>query len=625
MLNPTESNQRVGLRPRVDAISEQRLFGQKRFVALRFKILFLLGVGLLGLLVALALPLRLLILESYVTLEQQTLRTELGRAHDAFKIAVTKLDHSATGYATWDNSYAFVQDHNENFLNVDLADPSFPAEDMNLLLIVDTNGQLVGGKAYDLANGRAMPIPGYFRQPTVTQSALFKHNALDSAINGFVLLPEGPMLVASRPILTSDGHGPIRGALLIGRFLDAGLVRQLADTTHLQLNIVKLDDAQLISEASELSKNQPEQIHALSTQSIIGYSLLSDVYGQPNLAIRVEMPRNIYSQGVSTVNYFVIALIVVVVVSCGAGMLGFERLVISRVSKLDARAHAIGASGDLSLRMETQGNDELTRLSYSINTMLTDLERAQVRRRQADELRAQTQEELLRSREQFSQMLVHDLKTPLTAVLGYLDILLMTELSEDQQSVVAGAQLGAKSGLMLVSQILDVARLSEGRLEIRREPADIMQMLNTCAEELRSWVELEQKKIDVAPSPAFPPLLVDISLLQRVINNLVSNAVKHTPVGTLITLGTRHTEANVQIIVHDNGPGIAPERLPHLFERFSVTSPDGTRQSNTGLGLAFCKLAVEAHGGTITVLSSPGNGSTFVIAFPLDAIAYASD
>ncbi len=111
------------------------------------------------------------------------------------------------------------------------------------------------------------------------------------------------------------------------------------------------------------------------------------------------------------------------------------------------------------------------------------------------------------------------------------------------------------------------------------------------------------------------------------INNLVSNAVKHTPAGTLITLGARHTDANVQIVVHDNGPGIAAERLPQLFDRFSLTSPDGTRQSNTGLGLAFCKLAVEAHGGTITVHSSPTHGTTFVITFLPDTIAelqYAS-
>src|SRR5262249_30801709 len=152
-----------------------------------------------------------------------------------------KLDDSASGYATWDDTYAFVQDHDTHYLEDNLADPSFPAEDINLVVIVNNDGQVIGAKAYDLAVQRVVPVPSFFLQPSDQLNKLSKHNPPDSSTTGFVLLPEGPMLVASRPILTSDKQGPIRGALLMGRYLDTTLIARLSETTHLRLAFYRPD------------------------------------------------------------------------------------------------------------------------------------------------------------------------------------------------------------------------------------------------------------------------------------------------------------------------------------------------------------------------------------------------
>ncbi len=113
--------------------------------------------------------------------------------------------------------------------------------------------------------------------------------------------------------------------------------------------------------------------------------------------------------------------------------------------------------------------------------------------------------------------------------------------------------------------------------------------------------------------------------MERVVINLLSNAIKHTPLGTTITLGARVEDSGVSLWVHDDGPGIPAARQHHLFERFSVTAGHNGRQTNTGLGLAFCKLAVEAHSGSISVYSAPDQGTTFTIALPIETLATELD
>jgi len=589
----------------------------RRFIALRTKTLALLVLTMIGLLIALYIPLRLIVLGSFLNLEAQTTRTEVERARNALHSAISKLDDSASGYATWDDTYAFVQERDPLYLEDNLADPSFPAEDINLVVIVNNGGQIAGAKAYDLSLQRGVPLPSFFLQPSAERDALFQHNTIDSSITGFVLLPEGPMLIASRPILTSDKQGPIRGALLMGRYLDAVLIQSLSETTHLQLAFFRPADPQRPAETRDLQTIGSTLTAPLSQSSIAGVTLLPDLAGRPGLILRVETPRNIYTQGVATITYFTIALIAVALASLIASLLGLERMVLARVARLDARAHAIGEIGDVSLRMEAIGNDELSRLSLSINGMLAALEHAQITREQAEEARAQTQEELLRAREQFSQMLVHDLKNPLTSTKGYLDLLNRTNLDDDQRELVAGVNRGTSNTLALVTQILDVAQLTEGRLVLRREEVALEALLESCASELRPWAEMEQKEIAISVPMACPPLIADESLLRRVLVNLVSNAIKHTPPSTAITLSAELSGANVRLVIHDTGPGIPSEIERQLFQRFAATAAVGKAQSNTGLGLAFCKLAVEAHGGLIRVESHPGRGTRFMISIPL--------
>jgi signal transduction histidine kinase len=233
-------------------------------------------------------------------------------------------------------------------------------------------------------------------------------------------------------------------------------------------------------------------------------------------------------------------------------------------------------------------------------------------------------EHLLRSeqaREQLTQMVAHDLKNPLTVIRGYLTLLQMGSLSSEQQDLVAGADRGSRVLLQLVSDMLDVARLEEGRLELKRSLVEPRVLLESCVDDLRPWIEQDQKVVIVDVPVDVGPLNIDEGLMRRVISNLVSNALKHTPRNTTIRLRLTTTSNNIALQVIDKGPGIPVDQLPHLFTRFGTVGQEGTHQSNTGLGLAFCRLAVDAHGGSISVGSTLGNGSTFTVLLPMDEVS----
>lgn len=159
--------------------------------------------------------------------------------------------------------------------------------------------------------------------------------------------------------------------------------------------------------------------------------------------------------------------------------------------------------------------------------------------------------------------------------------------------------------------------MEEGRLVVRRRPTDVHLLLMECTKEQQSWADQDQKRLIVLPAPAEQFFAIDAELMRRVLSNLISNAIKHTPAHTNITLGIDRDDEVVRIWVADEGDGIPPAQRDAIFEPYHAAETRNAQQANTGLGLTFCKLAVEAHGGTLSVESGARRGSVFVIALPL--------
>ncbi|MCS6841182.1 MAG: HAMP domain-containing histidine kinase [Roseiflexus sp.] len=247
------------------------------------------------------------------------------------------------------------------------------------------------------------------------------------------------------------------------------------------------------------------------------------------------------------------------------------------------------------------------------------------RERQQRAMLAQLDEQLrerVRNTTLLAQMVIHDLKNPLTALIGFLELLSAGDLNESQRSLIESALRNGRDLAGLVDDLLDLIRYNEGRLRLRLSDVSLPVLCAECADELTGWLTYESKTLILNVPPTLPVIRADARILKRILLNLLSNAIKHTPRGTTITLSVwrePQPDGGEQTVIEvaDTGPGIPPERIERIFEPFGATGESrSARQSSTGLGLAFCKMAVTAHGGTIEVSSFPGDGATFRVRLP---------
>jgi signal transduction histidine kinase len=229
--------------------------------------------------------------------------------------------------------------------------------------------------------------------------------------------------------------------------------------------------------------------------------------------------------------------------------------------------------------------------------------------------------ELAQLREDMMHMLVHDLRSPLTVFQGSLDMMEMAIKQERYEHLLNLEQMarrGSDQMLRLVNELLDISKLESGELPIQPEAVAPDFILREIATRLTPLIEEAHITLDLRTVQGLPPLNVDVKLMERVLHNLVDNAIKFTPDYGSIQLWAKadpDDDGSLLLGVTDTGPGIPPDEVPRLFEKFQQTSATG-RRVGTGLGLPFCKLAVEAHGGAIWIESEVGQGSTFVMRLP---------
>lgn len=226
---------------------------------------------------------------------------------------------------------------------------------------------------------------------------------------------------------------------------------------------------------------------------------------------------------------------------------------------------------------------------------------------------------LERVREDLVRMIIHDLRNPLSSIMSSLDLIRATvadpSLNLPLDQLFDVARRSGERLFMLIDSILDLARLEAGETELRRELISVAELVRETTNQVRPLALGREILLETHLSPDLPPVFGDRELLQRVLVNLLDNALKYTPPGGKVTVTAEWLPPeSLLFAVSDTGPGIPPEHQARIFDRF-VRVP-GQRTGGTGIGLAFCKLAVEAHGGKIWVESKPGEGATFKFMLP---------
>ena len=220
-------------------------------------------------------------------------------------------------------------------------------------------------------------------------------------------------------------------------------------------------------------------------------------------------------------------------------------------------------------------------------------------------------------RDSLTQMLVHDLRTPLTTMLMSLQLLKDTDkdsspLDAMQSEMIDLSLQGSNRLLALVNDLLDIAKMEGGELKIERLPIDIAELIDSAQQSVATQLRDTNVELKRSVASGATSLDADAELLRRVLINLLGNAIKFTPRDGQIEISVAREDDGWSFSVRDEGPGIAPEHRERIFEKFGQVEMRGQSHApSTGLGLTFCRLAVEAHGGRIWVESDVGQGSVF--------------
>jgi len=354
--------------------------------------------------------------------------------------------------------------------------------------------------------------------------------------------------------------------------------------------------------------------------------------------VTVDMPSQLDNNQLLLNRLFLlIAGVLVAVVATAVFYLITTHLILQPMHVLQDTAEKV-SQGDLNIRSHINTGDEFEQLSRTFNVMLVNLKASQDQLRAINEgldlklgQLAESNVALYESNRLKSEFLAnvsHELRTPLNSILGFAELLREPAEAEPKSArYVQNILASGKSLLDLINDLLDLAKIEAGRMEVRSVPLSLGDLFEGLSGIIKPLAAKGDLQIRTQVATDVPILMTDAAKLQQVLYNFLSNAIKFSPPGGIIELrAERHDENQIRISVTDQGPGIETDKQQIIFEKFRQLDGSVTRQhSGTGLGLAISKELVGLLSGTIGVQSQAGQGATFWIIIPVKIQARAQD
>ncbi|MCX6684933.1 MAG: PAS domain S-box protein [Methanoregula sp.] len=318
----------------------------------------------------------IIFLGSYEKLESDHTKEVMVLVENNVNSEIANLNVIVTDWAPWDDTYLFVQGQKSDYIELNLADETYSSLRLNFIIITDREGNIVYGKGFDSQKNAMILVPdGLVRELGRVNSPLRNINTKDK-ISGFLNLPEGPVILSAQPILHTDFSGPPEGMIIMGRYLDEAEIHRLGLQTLPSLSITPLASF-LISPGNSPIESRDNNIRVINDTTIVGEEVLQDINGNDAFLLEVQMPRDIYQQGRSTIILFVLMQIAVGIIMCVLIILLLDRMVFLRLNSMSAEVDAISKHGRPSDRIgKPFGEDELARLGDAINRMLDQIQKA---------------------------------------------------------------------------------------------------------------------------------------------------------------------------------------------------------------------------------------------------------
>jgi len=267
------------------------------------------------------------------------------------------------------------------------------------------------------------------------------------------------------------------------------------------------------------------------------------------------------------------------------------------------------AGGDLETRVEVGGPVEIATLGQAFNEMATSLERD-----------ARERDRIEQMKDDFVLTVSHELRTPVTVVKGFAEMLTAQPKGLNARQIEAAEIIADSAGQLqkMINDLLDLARSDAGKLRIDPEPTAVRALAQRVGRHMRPNFEEKEQRLTVSVEKDLPEVVAEPDRIGQVLSNLLTNANKYAPEGARVRLTAAQVGSQVEFTVADNGPGLDPEELDHVFERFWRAQSGETQEvGGTGLGLAIAKSLVELHGGGISASSKEGKGATFRFVLPI--------
>jgi len=609
-------------------------------MSLRNKTLIVTGLTLILLIFLLYISSEKIIMESFSRLEDSETQINVQRVMNALSDRISSISITLKDWAFWDDTCDFVEHPLKNkYIQSNLTDNTFTNLNMNLMIFVNKSGQIVFAKSFDIEKQCEIPLSQSLKSHIVPGSKLLDHKGPKSSVSGIILLPEGTMLVASRPILPTDEKWPSRGTLIFGRYLDDDEVKALSNITRLHISLHSIDEKNLPDDFLRAFKvfSSSETSIFVNTDSfddITGYVLIKDIYNKSCLMLKVNTPRKIYKHGRVTVFYFITVIMVIGILVGTALVVMLQKVILFRLSHLEGSMISIRESKNLSLRVPVEGQDELGNIAITVNQMLEALEQSQAELKKRTVKLEEANRELRKLDELKSSFIAtvsHELRTPLTSILGFTKIIKKKfkkifshdlngeQLEKSKNQINTNMDIIIAEGERLTSiinNILDMARLKSGNVEFKKEPCSIYNIIDHISSSISPLLEDKEIEFIKDIQEDLPEILSDKYTIIQVLINLISNAIKFTDKGSIICR-VKGNNSEIIVSIIDTGIGIEKEHHAIIFDEFKqLMNGSAGKPGGTGLGLAICKKIIEQSGGRIWVESEPGKGSNFSFTIP---------